>query len=768
MPSEPKRKLAAIMFTDMVGYTALMQEDEDKARELIERHRDLMKPHVDKHGGEIIQYVGDGTFCRFDSAKEAVTAALEIQHVFELEDDMSLRIGIHVGDVVVKGDEVYGDGVNVASRLEPLADPGGICLSGEVYTQIKNQANIDLIEGGSKDLKNVKDPVDIYFVGTSSEKVFSAPGKAVKSEKSNSRKFIYAGAAVMVLLLVIMWNLPFFSSGDRVLEASGEIRSIAVLPLDNMSNDPDQEYFSDGMTEALITNIAKIRALKVISRTSVMRYKGTKKSLPEIAKELKVDAILEGSVMHAEGAVRITAQLIRASTDEHLWANSYTDKLENILSLQSRIARTVADEIKLTLSPEEEMNIGGERKVNPAAYDLYLQAKKIDPWVMVLENETIAIELLQEAVAIDENFIEAWTLLSDRISILQFVKRDNDRDRIGKARQAIDKAKELDPTKIEVQLAEGHYYYYGNKDLIKGLEIYYGVLRNDPNNSIALEHVGYVLRRMGKWDAALEKFMEVYRSDPYNADLVRSIAENYFYLRNFSKAEIYFKKALDIAPTFAHPYVTLGTIAFQKSGDPKDGLAAMETEFKVNHRYWTAGLRPYFLALTGNLSAANEELNALPATVFVLGDSINIRNFFLGVVHNIVGEKTKADGFFNSIVSDLEIAYRLDPKNGELMAYLSYAYAYLGRKEEAISVAQSRVENLPISDDAYWGATNQQGLAEIYMLTGENGKALILVEKLLSVPSEMSVEALRVWPVWKPLHELPRYKEIIKKYGPGV
>ena len=280
----PKRKLAAIMFTDMVGYTSLMQEDEDKARELVQRHRSLMKPLVEKHNGEVIQYVGDGTFCRFESAKEAVNSALEIQYVLKVEKELALRIGIHIGDVVVEGDEVYGDGVNVASRLEPLAEPGGICVSGEVYSLIKNQPDIHVTSGGTKELKNVKDPLDIYFVRVSTGEKSSAPGEAITSEKSIPRKFVYAGAAVIALLLVAVWNLPFFSLGDRVLEASGEIRSIAVLPLENLSGDPDKEYFSDGMTEALIANIAKIRLLKVISRTSVMQYKEVRKSLPEIAK----------------------------------------------------------------------------------------------------------------------------------------------------------------------------------------------------------------------------------------------------------------------------------------------------------------------------------------------------------------------------------------------------------------------------------------------------------------------------------------------------
>ena len=315
-------------------------------------------------------------------------------------------------------------------------------------------------------------------------------------------------------------------------------------------------------------------------------------------------------------------------------------------------------------------------------------------------------------------------------------------------------------------MAEGHYYYYGNKDFINGLESYYGVLRRDPNNSIALEHVGYVQRRMGKWDSALDNFLEVYKRDPYNADLVRSIAENYFYLRDFPQAENFHKKALDIAPNFAHPVVSLGIIAFQKSGDPKDGVAAMDTKVEVIFPRWFAGIRPYILALTGDIKAAEKDIYAVPITVFQLDSLVNLRDYYLGEVHKIVGDNSKAESYFNSIVPNLEIAYRLDPKSDEVMRFLSRSYAYLGKKEEAISVAISQVENLSISDDAYWGATNERELAEIYMLTGEYDKALILVEKLLSVPSELSVEALKVWPVWKPLHDLPQYKNIINKYGP--
>jgi len=459
MPSEPKRKLAAIMFTDMVGYTALMQKEELRARELVQNHREIIKPLIEKHAGEVIQYVGDGTFSTFGSAIEAVNCAIEIQCNLRDNEEISLRIGIHVGDVVVEGEEVYGDGVNIASRLEPLAEPGGVCISERVYDDIRNQSNMDAKFLGEKVLKNVDRPVKIYCLtgeGLKVAKSFeksSASGETLISEKSIPRKFIYSGAAVMVLLIVVLWNLPFFSSGERALEASGEIRSIAVLPLENLSGDPDKEYFSDGMTEALIADIAKIRSLKVISRTSVMRYKGTDKSLPEIARHLKVDAILEGSVMHAEGKVRITIQLIRASTDEHLWAESYTGKLENILTLQGNIAKAIAKiakEIKITLTPEEELNLSSKMKIIPEAHEAYLRGKHF--WNKRTGDDIKkALEYFKEAVNIEPLYALAHVGIAESFNLLHQHSGIPSRETYPKAKAAALKALEIDP-----DLGEAH------------------------------------------------------------------------------------------------------------------------------------------------------------------------------------------------------------------------------------------------------------------------------------------------------------------------
>ncbi|MCH8306311.1 MAG: hypothetical protein IIB94_14455, partial [Candidatus Marinimicrobia bacterium] len=523
MTDKPKRKLAAIMFTDMVGYTALMQKDESKARELIQRHRELMKPHVEKHGGEILQFVGDGTFCTFDSAIEAVNAALEIQYVFKLEDEMSLRIGIHVGDVVVDGDEVYGDGVNVASRIEPLAEPGGICVTDKVYDNLKNQQGMKITSLGEKELKNVVESLKIYSIEASivedSGKIDEAtpPDRAVdeskRESKTGKKKIIYMAVAALAIIFLSAWLLPLFESGERQLEASGEIRSIAILPLDNLSNDPNQEYFSDGMTEALIANIAKIRSLKVISRTSVMRYKGSDKSLPVIAKELNVDAILEGSVLHAEGEVRITVQLIRASTDEHLWAESYTDKLENIMSLQSKIARAVAKEIKLTLSPEDELRLSSNKKIIPEAHEAYLRGKHF--WNKRTFDDILkALEFYKSAVEVDPTYALAYIGEAESYSLLHEYGNMPSQETYPKAVAAAKKALEIDPTLGEAHIVIAYAYYEHYWDWEKAEEEFKIGIELSPNYATGHQWYAEFLLRMRRFEEGMKEVKIARELDP--------------------------------------------------------------------------------------------------------------------------------------------------------------------------------------------------------------------------------------------------------------
>jgi len=406
------RKLAAIMFTDMVGYTALMQKEESKARELIERHRALLKPFVKKHGGEIIQFVGDGTFCRFDSAIEAVNAAVEIQKVLELEPEINLRIGIHVGDVVVKGDEVYGDGVNIAARIEPLAIAGGICVSARVRDDIKNQSGLNLTSLGKKDLKNVDEEIEVYSVSRETENAPDTPALQKPTPTANIFSIKWLGIAAVVILLVIVGLKVDF--GTMVAESNEEVNrlSIAVLPFTNMSADPENEFFSDGITEDILTQLSKIHSLEVISRTSIMQYKNTTKSLREIGKELGVATILEGSVRRGGNRVRITAQLIDTETDKNLWADTYDRDLDDIFAIQSDVAKKIAAALKTSLTPEEEDRLNQKPTDNIEAYDYYLRGNDYAYGSNERNDFEIGIELYQKAIELDPNFSNAYSNLS--------------------------------------------------------------------------------------------------------------------------------------------------------------------------------------------------------------------------------------------------------------------------------------------------------------------------------------------------------------------
>ena len=555
MPSEPKRKLTAIMFIDMVGYTAMMQKDERKTQDLVKRHRELIKPLVVKYSGEVLRYVGDGTLCTFRSAIEAVNCAIGIQNALIDKHELNVRIGIHIGDIVFEGDDIYGDGVNVASRLEPLAESGGVCISERVYDDIRNQSNMDAKFLGEKVLKNVDRPVKIYCLtgeGLKVAKSFeknSAPGETPASEKSFSRKYVYAGASLMVLLLVALWNLPFFSSGDMALEASGEIRSIAVLPLDNLSNDPQLEYFSDGMTEALISTLAQIRSLKVISRTSVMQYKGVRKSLPEIAKELNVDAILEGSVMHAGGEVRITVQLIRASTDEHLWANDYTDKLENILSLQGRIAQEITREIKLTLSPGEELKLSSNNKINVEAHEAFLRGKHF--WNKRSgEDIQKALKYFEEAVNIDPLYALAHVGIAESYLLLHQYVGTPSSETYPRGRAAALKALEIDPNLGDAHIAIAyalteHFWDWeaAEAEYKKGLEL-------SPNYATGHQWYAEYLLYTGRFDEAKIAIKLARELDPLSKVISQIEALIYEWSGDIETARRLFDKNIELYPEF--------------------------------------------------------------------------------------------------------------------------------------------------------------------------------------------------------------------------
>jgi len=307
------------MFTDIVGYTALMGKDSAKALELVRISKDIQKPLVEKHNGQWVKEIGDRAMAKFGTALDAVNCAVEIQEVARGKLDGKLRIGIHQGEVVFEGEDVFGDGVNIASRLEPLAPIGGILVSESVNRDLGNKKGIETTFVREETLKNVNDPIKVYAVkveGAEAPELASATAElpmaeSIQQKSSNKRKPI---AVVLGSLLILALGYIFYTNNQPLLESEEDKdvteKSIAVLPFINMSNDPEQDYFTDGMTEDLLTQLYKIGDLRVISRTSIMQYKNTTKSIREIADELGVAHILEGSVRKYGDKVRISVQLI--------------------------------------------------------------------------------------------------------------------------------------------------------------------------------------------------------------------------------------------------------------------------------------------------------------------------------------------------------------------------------------------------------------------------------------------------------------------------
>ena len=400
MQPSVERKLAAIMFTDIVGYTALMGESEEKGREVRKRHARRLRPLVDRYRGEWVQDVGDETLTWFQSAVDAVNCALAIQAALKDDPLLSIRIGIHLGDVVFEAGSIHGDGVNVAARVRPLAEPGGICVSGEVHRSIKNQTNIVTRSLGEQALKNVDRPVEVFAIsGTAAASTPSA-----RERPESGRRAPWAIAALVVIAIGVGWWL------DRAAPSRSSIASIAVLPLENLSGDPEQEYFSDGMTEALIDNLAKLRSLSVTSRTSVMQYKGARLPLPEIARSLGVDAVVEGTVLRVAGVVRITAQLIDARHDRHLWSASYERQLRDVLAIQADVARDIARQIGRELAPAGASSASAP-PVDPQAYEEFLKGMHFFAWTTP-EGYKKAKLHLERAIEIAPDFAPAYAVLA--------------------------------------------------------------------------------------------------------------------------------------------------------------------------------------------------------------------------------------------------------------------------------------------------------------------------------------------------------------------
>ncbi len=550
------RQLAAIMFTDIVGYTAIMEADEERAFELLDKNRNLQRPIIENHGGKLLKEMGDGILASFPTITSSVYCALEIQKTCESNPDLKLRIGIHQGEVVFDGNDVFGSGVNIASRLEPLAPIGGILVSESVYKNVLNKKGIFSKFAGEKELKGVNEPVKVFQIMTDKAETDKInPYSVLRSKLSKSSKKIgYAVAGVLTILLVAYFLYNKANALQDPLEPQIEItdKSIAVLPFANMSNDPEQQYFSDGIMEAILNNLTKIGELKVISRTSVMQYRNTEKTSPQIAEELGVAFLLEGGVQTVEGKVRINAQLIDAVQDKHVWSENYDRELADIFAIQSEIAQKIASQLKAILTPKEIEQIDKQRTDNLEAYNSYLMGRYF--WNKRTEQSLKkSVEYFEQALAADSEYASAHAGLADAYLVLLWMGELPRPDGSSKIREQALNALEIDPKLAEAHATLGCLAYFewrwqeAETELVKAIEL-------NPNYATARQWYAEYLDTFGQSAEAREQFNRALELDPLSLMIHIMSSANYYNAGELDKALKENQKVLELDKNRARPY----------------------------------------------------------------------------------------------------------------------------------------------------------------------------------------------------------------------
>ena len=458
------RQLAAIMFTDIVGYTALMGIDEEKAFDLLRKNRQIQKPIILRYNGLWIKELGDGVLASFSNVTDAVLCAGSIQKATAGIDDLQLRIGIHLGDVVFENDDVFGDGVNIASRLLAQAEAGCICASESVHSNVANKKGITTNFLREEILKNVKEPVRIYEVSVDPSVISE---QTVETKQSSQQ--------------------------DGISEKTVRIheKSIAVLPFVNMSNDPDQEYFSDGITEEILNSLAHVKDMRVAGHSSSFHFKGKNIDLREIGQKLNVKTVLEGSIRKQGNKLRITAQLINVDDGFHIWSERYDREMDDIFAIQDEIAFAITEKLKITLQENEKAIINKNPTDNKEAYDLYLKGRfyfnKRGPGIIK------GLEFFQLALEKDPALTLAYTGMADAYCMLALYCVIPPHDAMPKARQYAEKAIQLHSFDAEAYTAQAFvstFYDWNWKEAKKGFQ---RVLTTNPNHAPAHYWYSYYL-----------------------------------------------------------------------------------------------------------------------------------------------------------------------------------------------------------------------------------------------------------------------------------
>jgi adenylate cyclase len=565
-----KRKLTAILSADAVDYSRLMGEDEEGTVQTLKAYREVLSTLIHQHNGQVLDSTGDNLLAEFVSVVDAVQCAVAVQKEIKSRNDelpenrrMQFRIGINLGDVIQEEGRIYGDGVNIAARLEGLAEPGGICISKTAFDHIESKLPYGYDFIGEQTVKNIAKPVGAYRVQLDPRVTVS--GKPEKLARSK-RMPIFAGAVVVLVLAVAVGIWQFYlrrpsvepASVEKMAHPLPEKPSIAVLPFNNMSGDPEQEYFSDGLSEEIITALSKITKLFVIARNSSFSYKGKPVKIKQVAEELGVRYVLEGSVRKAEDRVRITAQLIDALDGHHLWAERYDRDLKDIFSLQDEIAMKVINSLQVQLTEGEHARLWAKGTDNLEAYLKSLRARELY-LISTKENNALAQRFAEEAIALDPEYAPPYHVLSvTHFQDILLGTTKSPEQSMKRAFELIQKAIALDDSYALAHGWLGILYLWSMKYDEAIMEAQKGVAL-DPNGAHGYLYLNIIYCYAGKHEEAVDAIENAMRLNPFPPNTYyRHATLTYCLVGKYEEAIAEGKKAVTLSPNdiFAHSFLT--------------------------------------------------------------------------------------------------------------------------------------------------------------------------------------------------------------------
>jgi TolB-like protein/class 3 adenylate cyclase/Tfp pilus assembly protein PilF len=783
MSTESKKEvqfeIAHILFIDIVGYSKLSINDQraavDELNEVVRASEQFQKAEA---VGRLLKIAtGDGMALVFYTSPEApAQCAVEISRAGKDHPRLQLRMGIHSGPVsgvvdVNNRPNLAGAGLNMAQRVMDCGDAGHILLSKHVaedleeYEQwrplLHDLGTCEVKHGGRVGVTN------LYSDEVGNPQL---PKKFVALKKHRSHvRWAEAAIGLLVLGAIVAAFIFLLRKPTRAVLNIAE-KSIAVLPFENLSEEKANAYFAEGIQDEILTRLSKIADLKVISRTSTQHYKSAPENLPEIAKQLGVAHILEGSVQKSGDAVRVNVQLIKAASDSHLWADTFDRKLTDIFSVESEVAKTIADQLRAHITGQEEQIITAKPTDNPEAYDAYLRGLTYTVKTTTSPTNALAAQkYLREAVRLDPKFALAWALLSYVDASGYIIQSLQPTVALREeTRQAAETALALQPNLGEGVLAKGYYHYACLKDYDTAVRYFEQARPLLPNSSRIPESLAYLTRRRGQWDRSESYFNEAERLDPRNVNLLNEHAGSYIMLRRFSEALRKLDQVLDITPDDLDTIVFKASIA-QAEGDlPRAAalLAPLHPNADDSYALETQAYQEILERRPAQIIPRLKEILTKPDPA--LGYLNGELRFWLGWAQEVAGDHAAAQASWSQARSELESFLKEQPDNYLLIGYLALTNMASGDKAAALALSERAMAALPIEKDAVTGPIPIEILARVTAQMGEPDRAIAALQKVLSIPyagallsAPLTPALLRLDPMFDPLRNDPRFQKLV-------